>query len=410
MKILQFLSQQRVLWVIIGAGVVLRGLMLSWYLASHGGQGETWEYEVVARNLLAGDGLSFPYLGSIYRSYYVPVFPAICAALHWIGGPGLGLYYATQLAVSAAIIFLVYRIADALFGRYSGLLAAVISAVEPGLIIYQSYKVDVAPIATLLLLIATDAFLRMRGGQPSSVIISGLATGTGIMVRPDVAAFLAAPLVWTIWGRFSAIRSLLLLLTAAALPILPWAARNYMLHHRVILTSSLTGQLLWTGNNPNSTGTLWTVDGRPQISAAPDELRARLRGAGELSNLDTYQAEAWGYISAASAEFLMRSLRKVWYFWWFPPDYSGRKYYGWVPGPLILGYRLLWICLMALAVFGSWKIREAETVLILWAAPVALSVIHGFYYVEGRHRLLILPLIIVLASRGLTEILSDEHA
>lgn len=394
-------SDGRVLWAIIAAGLLLRTAVLLWYLSSHGGRPETWEYEVVARRLLAGEGLSFPYLGSIYRSYYAPLFPAFCAALHWIAGPGLGLYYGVQLAIAAAIIFLVSRIAAALFGREAGLWAAALAAVEPGLILYQSYKVDPAAAATLLVLISMAAFLRLRaGGGSLAAIVSGLAAGAGMLVRPDAVAVLAAPLVWSAWGGFREGRRLLIVLAAAAVPLLPWIARNYRLHGRLMATSSLSGQLLWTGNNPASTGTLWTRGGGTQVDGAPDELKARLMGAGELSNNDVYGAEAIRYISDDKVGFLSRCVKKIWYFWWFPPDYSGRRYYRWVPSAAVVGYRLLWLGLLALAILGSWR-TERKLSALLWAPPIALSAIHSLYYVEGRHRILILPLLLILSSHGL---------
>lgn len=395
----------RVLWAIIAVGLLLRTGVLLWYLSTHGGRPETWEYEVVARRLLAGEGLSFPYLGSVYRSYYAPLFPAFCAALHWVAGPGLGLYYGVQLAIAAAIILMVSRIAADLFGREAGLWAACLAALDPGLILYQSYKVDPAAAATLLVLISMTAFLRLRTEDGSmAAIVSGLAAGAGMLVRPDTVAILAAPIVWTAWGRFREGRRLMIVLAAAAVPLLPWIARNYWIHGRIMATSSLSGQLLWTGNNPASTGTLWTRAGGTQVDAAPEELKARLMGAGELANNEAYRAEAVRFIAGDKRGFLWRCAKKIWYFWWFPPDFSGRKYYRWVPDAAVMGYRLFWLSVLALAVFGSWKAPEKGIITLLWAPPAALGLIHALYYVEGRHRLILLPLVLTLAAKGVTEL------
>lgn len=401
----------RALSAIVAVGLGLRLAVLIWYLSTHGWRGETWEYEVAAQRLLAGEGLSFPYLGSVYRSYYVPLFPMLCAAFHWIAGPGLSLYYAVQLACSAGIMFLIFRIASGLWGNEAGLYAAGLVALEPGLILYQSYKVDPATISSLLVLVAMAAFLRVRAGAPRSMAIgSGLAAGFSILTRPDAVAFFAAPIAWVIWQRLRPLKAMLLLLTAAILPLLPWVGRNYLIHGRIMATSSLPGQLLWTGNNPESTGTLWTRSGIPQVEAAPAELHLRLNGAGEIANHDVYREAALRYISADPIRFLVRCAEKTWYFWWFPPDYSGSKYYRWLPGTLFYGYRFYWLGIVALALFGSWKASDKETSLIFWAAPIALSAIHCLYYVEGRHRLLILPLILVLAARGLMALRPNENA
>jgi 4-amino-4-deoxy-L-arabinose transferase-like glycosyltransferase len=128
--------------MILLGGLFLRLTALFWYLSTHGWKGETWEYEVIANNLLAGKGFVFLFHGSVYRSLCVPFFPAICAALHWLGGSGLGLYYVFQLSCALGIISLTYFLTTRLFGENAAGYAGWLVALDPASIVYQSYKVD----------------------------------------------------------------------------------------------------------------------------------------------------------------------------------------------------------------------------------------------------------------------------
>ncbi|TAJ22692.1 MAG: hypothetical protein EPO64_13125, partial [Nitrospirae bacterium] len=55
--------------VLLGIGLAVRLGMLFWYLSRHGWAGETWEYEVIALNLLEKGEYFYPFHGTDYRSY-----------------------------------------------------------------------------------------------------------------------------------------------------------------------------------------------------------------------------------------------------------------------------------------------------------------------------------------------------
>lgn len=390
---------------LILAAILLRLSVLLAYIFLSGQGDPKWEYEAIALRLLEGRGFTFTLLGSEYHSAVVPVFPVLCAALHWLWGPGLGLFYAFNLTVSAALIAAVHGLGRSLLGSKPALWAAAFAAFEPGSIIYQSYKVDVAPLAALLMVLAVKHYIDSdRDGSSSGVFMAGGLAGIAVLTRPDAVAVAAVPLLWP---RLSmsrpALRGRALLFgLAVMLAVAPWLARNYRLHGRLMITSG-SGMLLWAGNNPRSTGTLWTIEGRPMFLSVPPELRTRLEGAGEAANDRDFRAAAVAYIRSDPAGAAARWGRNFFRYFTFSPDYSGRRYYPWVPAVFVYAYRGLFMSLVAAALWGTWvSVREGRrAVLVLWGPPIVLALIHATHYVEGRHRLLSLPFLFVLMAAPL---------
>jgi len=393
--------------LIVGA-VIIRLVALFSYLCLQKQGDPRWEYETIALRLLEGRGFTYSLFGSVYQSMVVPVFPVLCAALHWVWGPGLGLYYAFNLAVSAALVWTIHGLARSLLGPRAALWAAAFAAFEPGSILYQSYKVDVAPLAALLMVLAVKHYIEsdQHGSTPGVFLAGGLA-GIAVLTRPDTLAVFAVPVLWRrLSGSRSAIRGGAIVFAAAmVLAVAPWLARNYRLHGRLMITSA-SGMLLWAGNNSHSTGTLWAADGTMIFSSIPSEFRTRLEGAGEAANDQDFREAALAYIRsdpvAAAARWGKNFLR----YFTFSRDYSGRKYYPWVPAVFVYAYRALFMSLVAAALWGTWtSVRSGRlAVLTLWGPPLGLALIHATHYVEGRHRLLALPFLFILMAAALPDV------
>lgn len=396
------MPRYRPLMFVVGFGLALRLACLCGFYLAGDGKPEVWEYETIAANLLNGEGLTYRHLGSVYRSFSVPLFPAYCAALHWLGGPDFRLFHLVQLLLSGILLIGIFTIARSFFDDRAAIIAAALSASDPGLIVYQSYKLDVSLLASVLLVLSFFALTAaFRREAAAGAILAGLLTGVAALARPDAVALLGVPAIRPLWVRpvCAPARTFLAFAFGLALALLPWLARNHRLHGRILM-STTAGQLLWAGNNPKSTGTLWTREGTPMYASIPADLANTVRGAGELANHDVFKDAAFEYIRRDPLAALGRWSRNFFYFFSFAPDYSRRAHYPWAPGSLFHAYRAFFLVVTVVAVFGTsraWKAGRRD-VLLLWAVPVGLALIHSLHYVEGRHRLLALPFLYVLAA------------
>lgn len=396
--------------MILGLGLVVRLVVLLLYLSTHDWQGETWEYEDIAINLLEGRGYTYTLHNTVYRSWSVPVFPLICYALHLIGGPGLGLYYIFHLSIAMGISGLAYTIARRWFGERIALITALLVALEPGMVVYQSYKVDPGALSTFLLLLgvylfiaATDSCNRRLAGT------AGLVLGLGMLTRPDVVAGLGMLIAWGILERKQpqvVLRLALPVLMAAAVVLAPWTIRNYYIHGEVLATYSVSWELLWRGNNPGSTGTTVTLSNEGQFEAASEEFRRKIDTLSEMEIDAFFREETLRFISQDPDGFLGRSIKKIWYFWWFTPTYAA-NYYGWLPSPLVKAYKLLHGILLGLVLIGGWSVVRngpnptRRTSCYLLTVVLGVALIHSIGYVEGRHRVLVMPIILMWVAHGL---------
>lgn len=394
------------------AGLTLRIAAIVLYLRTHGGIAEVWEYEEVARNLLSGNGLLFHEGGVPLRSRFLPLFPLLCALLHKVGGPGFALFYLAHLACAAGVIWLTWRLAADLVDERSASLAAWLAALEPGLVVYQSYKVHVIAWATLLLLGALVLFFKAR--REDSVgwaALSGFVCGLGMLARFDVAAFLLIPALALAADR-ARIRGFLragALAGGVALAMAPWVLRNRSIHGIPVISTSQSGEFLWRGNNPESTGTLWSRSGVPLSSSLPEDLKDRLRGKDELARDEVFRSAALEFIRMDPVSAIGRWSRSFFYFWWFAPDHSGGRHYSWAGSTARTAYGALYLGIMCAAVWGSRLLARTERgeALLLWAPPLAAAILHSMTFAEGRHRLLVMPCLLILAAHGLRAAMRD---
>lgn len=389
--------------------MALRAALLLFYLNTHGWRGETWEYEVIARNLMEGRGYIYVMDGCALRSFVVPVFPLVCAALHWIWGPGLGLFYVFHLAVSMGVVYMTWTLTRQWLGERTALGAAMLSAVEPVMIVYQSYKVDVNALALLFLLAGLCFFARLReapGTRPAAV--TGIFMGLGMLTRPDVIVALSAPVAgfFIDRDRQRMRKAVPLILLAAAATLSPWWVRNYWVHRRWIPFTTASPMLFWEGNNPlNPSGTLMTSTGQTMLDVMPDDIRRRLSACDELQRMAVFRDEAMRCIRADPGAFLKRLGRKFVNFWWFSPTFA-TMYYSWVRNWMVAWYKVFHLLMLGLAALGLFHAlwRDGEDArrlsVCLMAVVLAQAFIHTAFYVETRHRLLIMPLLLALASRG----------
>ncbi len=397
---------------LLATALLVRLGMLFWYLSTHGWQPETWEYEVIALNLLEKGEFVFPHHGVEYRSYVVPVFPLICYLLHLIGGQGLWLYVFFHISVSLATVWLTYWLSSRWFGPQAALWAALLVSLEPGLIIYQSYKVDVIAISMCWLLLGLALFDRVvSSGGIRWTILLGVLTGIAVLTRPDLIAILAPFIVWMmirgqqdrkVWGH------LLIALAIATLLVTPWLIRNYTWHGRLVLTT-IAAENLWIGNYERATP--GTPEGGTYLDFVPPSIRAALASGTELEQSDAFLNDVLRSISANPFGFLERAARKFAYFWWFTPT-SGMLYRDISP-VFREGYKALYGVLLILFLTGVWAtIRESDSQRFLRAmaalAVVAVVVaIHTIYYVEGRHRVLVMPILLMFSGYGLQNLVDS---
>ena len=347
----------------------------------------TWEQETIAMNLLQDH--EFTYYGD--RAYVEPLYPFLAAAVYALTNHSQAALVLVQIVIASVTVWVAGWAAGVATGSdAAAIVAALIMAIHPGFVRYASVLHPIVldafffiAAAGLLVRYRQEPSLR-RGLQAAAVI------GFGALTRPTILVFLL-PLCW-IQPR----RSIAVVATAIAF-VAPWTIRNAIVLHEFVLTRSGAGYVFWIGNNPVSSGSATDASGTPIKNKASPELQARLRGVDELTRDRIYREEAWAYIRANPFAAVERVAQRFFYFWWFSPqwgiDYS--------PKARIL-YRLWWGVLLASIAIGLIVCRNRD-VLLMAALALLISIVQSLYYVDGRHRLAIEPLLFPLAAIGILE-------
>lgn len=378
------------------------------------GAPERWEYDVIAANVAEGSGHVYHRLGFPYSAYAPPLWSYLLAAtLHVSSSNGVAIQALQALfCFGSAIVYasVARRIAGS---NRAALLTAWMIVLQPSLLYYSVVKSDPLPLNALLLGLIALTGMSLVSKPASPVAVSfGILVGLSVLSRgtPIVALPVVAVVLLMSWRR-GAIRPIAFLSLSFALCITPWLARNVAILGAPLVTST-SSENFWRGNHEGAGGGVWDLNGgaitrlAPENPALPETIRAVLAKGSELERHEVFMAEARRFIAAHPLSALQLFARKMRTFWWRiesdPADYS----------PLIsAAYEVIYRAELALALIGMFFVfrppgtatpapdRMAAGMAV--ALMFAISVLQSAFYVQGRHRFLIEPLLLMFTACGL---------
>ena len=78
-----------------------------------------------------------------------------------------------------------------------------------------------------------------------------------------------------------------------------------------------------------------------------------------------------------------------------------------MPSSLVNGYRFLYGGVLAFAILGLWATARRAWGAHAWivlSIPMWIALIHSLSYVEGRHRLMVMLIVLLLPASGMLEL------
>jgi hypothetical protein len=398
--------------LLLGIATFGSRLLLTLYLGVVGAP-ETWEYDVIASNIAGGAGHTYDRLGFVYAAYSPPIWSYVLAfLLNLPGSPG-----ATVQVVQALLCFgsaiaysaVAHRMSgDASAGRIAGYLVAL----QPSILYCSTGKSDPLPFNVFLLgLIVVASGALAHTPRPTRAAAFGLLVATSVLSRgtPIVAFPLVSVWLLARWKR-QAVIPILIAAMALILGVAPWLIRNRLLLGRALITTT-AGENFWRGNHRGATGGVADEDGGsitilvPSNAALPPTIRSVLLSGTEVDRQDIFMNEALDFIREHPRAAALLFVKKMRTFWWRiesdPRDYSP---------VLSLAYEVIYRMELALALLGAIVLFRASggsaTTPDKMAAAFALglaagiSVLQSAFYVQGRHRFMIEPLLLMFTACG----------
>lgn len=374
---------------------------------------ELYEPEDIARSILSGEGFVYWARGVPHHSYYAPLYPSVVAGVYALTGGSRVALILVQIIVSSLLACLVTAFGRRLFGRAAAGMAGLITVVHPGLIWYASAKAHEFTFDALAFVALPWLWIWLRNDlRPRRAAIVGIIGGVALLERPTTAVFLVCGAVWLFTttrsaGRSAGARSILLAALCALVVITPWTVRTLVVQDRLVFIRSTDWEVFWRGNNPNATGTSFTAAGTPVIDTLSQSAVDELSSLDENGQSAWFRAEALRYVRQHPAASLRLWLKKIYYFWWLSPQ-TGASY----PPTWLIAYQVFYVGIVAFAVVGLRRRERLRgvpgAVGLLLGSPLVLSFAQALYYVEGRHRWAIEPLLILFAGVGVAALLESR--
>ena len=396
------------LWLSIGAFAVLIRIVFAliigrfWHL-------ETWEQEAIAQHLLRGEGFIYEHMNTVYRSYCEPLYPFLVAGVYALTNQSHAVLFILQAFLYSLTAILAGQIAWLLTGQLPvAVLAALLIAVDPALVLYTTKQHPLVLDALMVTSVSLAGLIYARKPTTRQAVWVGIALGLCILTRPTIVA--ALPLIaWWIWRRTTGQgrtgwQRALLMTACAVIIVTPWVLRNARVQGQFVLTRSNTPFVFWLGNNPHASGSAVDLHGEDILSHQDPKFMAEIRASNEMTQNRMFGKAAMDYIRSDPLGFIRRTAQKWFYFWWFSPQ-AGILY----PKGWIHLYKFWWGLLCAAGLLGAWSLRTVPPASrSLFVLPIGIALVmattQSFFYIEGRHRLSIEPILIGLAALGLVQL------
>lgn len=417
----------------LGAGALALRLVLVAQLASqpvfHAHFSDTRLYMDMAASLFSGgDGRAF---------FMSPLYPLLIALVDMVtGNPDLVLRI-VQACMGAATAMLVQRIGARIFGSSAGWIAGIWTALHPMLLVHD---VSLLSESLLALLVAGTVLLALRlrdEGGLRLAVAAGVTAGLLVIGRATLAA-LPLALAAALWydarratvavatrtavrtpqrpasraaGSAHRARSAVVLLGAMIAVILPVTLHNVGVEGRLIPIVSSTGFNLYAGSNAEAGG-LYTVPERIDLITDPggrffaERASGRALASDEVSAYWSDRAMAW--IAAHPMDWLALLARKALLLVradeieqiGFGAGFIRHEYATVLDLPLPGMLVLLPLGVVGIVLALGARVRHAgmlSLMLLLFALATIL------FFVNGRFRVPVTPILIVFAGHALVE-------
>ena len=386
----------------------IQSIPLYYNLAGDGRTYDGWAQRIVAGDWL-GEGVF----------YQAPLYPYFLAVLQVVVGHDLWLIRLIQITLGSFSCALIYLVGRHLFGQRTGIACGLLIAAYAPAIFFEALIeksiLDLFLLSMLLWLLccakeqprwihwtAAGAALGLLGLSRENALI------LGVVVPLWIALYFSKEPA-RLRGRWMG-----LFLAGLLVILAPVGLRNLVVGGEFALTTSQFGPNFFIGNNPSADGIYGSVGkliGEPQLEGN-DAKRLAERALGrtltprEVS--DYWFDRSWGYITSHPTEWL-KLLTKKWLLVWNAREVEDSDdFYIYQQWSWLLSF-LGWInhfgVLAPLAAVGLWSSRNQWRQLwLFYAMALALAISVTLFYVFGRYRFPLVPLLVLFAGVGITEV------
>ncbi len=383
----------------------IQSIPLFYHLAGDGRTYDEW-----AQRIAAGDWLGS---GVFYQA---PLYPYLLGLLQVFFGHDLWLIRFLQIILGSLSCALIFVIGQKLFSHGAGIAAGLVLAFYAPAIFFDALieksNLDLFLLSSFLVLLI-GAMQRQHWHQWLS---AGAVLGLVGLTRENALVLVVVIPFWIVTyfsGQSRQTRATWtgLFLGGLLLILLPVGLRNLAVGGEFKLTTSQFGANFFIGNNPGADGTYGSVQriiGEPQLEGN-DAARLAEREAGrtmppgEVS--DFWLQKALSYIRAQPGEWFKLLAKKSLMVWNAREVEDSDDFYIYSRWSWLLTF-VGWVnhfgVLAPVAAVGVWLTRgQWRRLWILYAIVIAFAGSVAVFYVFGRYRFPLVPLLALFAGAAL---------
>lgn len=349
--------------------------------------------------------------------FMAPFYPYFLAAIYLIFGHSIHLVRLIQVVISTFNIVLVYLIGRKIFSRRVGYIAALITSIYSVFIFYSGAILAETLqtfFASLLILSLTTA---KKEKFENKWFVSGILLGVLAIFRANILLFFFGAVIWLLIQRKlntvlreKFVKTIIYFTLGTAIPISMIVVRNFIVTHDLVILTSNGGINFYLGNNPNSPGVF--------VNPTEFDYYSDLSGqkyAEKILGRDLKPSEASNYWFERGLEFIINNpfdaaaltIKKLTMFIGenenpqssiMDVDFARENYSKILRLPLI---NFLIVSIFGIAgIVLSLREKQKYSLHYLFIICYALGTI--IFFVNGRFRIALVPLIIVFAAHGLS--------
>ena len=364
-----------------------------------------WEYEVLTQNMLERGEYVFDYREyGEYKAILAPGFSVLTYCIYSLFGTSHVIMLFIQYMLMFAAVVAVYKITvELLENENYALCAGLMVALHPGYIHYSSNMLH--QLTLYLPLFYWTIFFLIRAFKTNSskyFMLAGLAGGGAMLTRATIMPVIVLSLIIILILKRNelkvTLKNVALGGTLLAIVYSPWVIRNYIVFDKFVFAQTNKWESFWVGNNPNSTGGHYRVDGVAILNTKPSEMQKEIDESGsELLDNEIFKKYAMDFVENNPGEFVKGLFKKAFYFSWFGP-HTGIKY----PSKLVIFAKILYAVFLLMTLCGVYYCYKNKLVNKAFIFPILLllgvSSVHILYFFEMRHRWTVEPVMMIFAS------------
>ena len=401
-------------WLVVAAAFLLR-LIYLWQIDAiplfYNLAGDGRSYDEWAQRIAGGDWLG---QGVFYQT---PLYPYFLGVLQFVVGHNLWLIRFLQIILGAISCGLIFRVGERLFSRPAGIAAGLILAFYAPAIFYDGLieksvlDLTLLSLGLFVLLVMADHGWAKWLACGGLLGLLGLSRENALILAPIIAAWIILHYRERLVGLRA--RWLGLFFAGVLLVLLPVGMRNLLIGGEFKLTTAQFGPNFYIGNNPLADGTYGSIRNviHENQLEGPDAKRLAERALGRSlspGQVSSYWFEqSLHYISAQPAQWL-KLLGLKWLRVWNAREVEDSDdfyiYQDWSWLLTLLAWFGHFGILAPLAGVGILlTLRRWRQLWLLYAMIVALAASVAIFYVFGRYRYPLVPLLALFAGAGIVE-------